>query len=174
MILKPCPLCGGEAKYDAGGTPEWGGHDHQSASIECVNCGCEVWSEVPCSCCHSITDDVVAKWNNRPKAKMSNEQYLLTKLSEECNEVGQMASKCQQFGLDEVYDGDGNILTNRQRLHAEMNDLLGVIDMLNAEEDFDFVPDPIAHLHKRAKIAKYRQYSINLGFVEEIKDATNK
>ena len=78
-----------------------------------------------------------------------------------------MASKCQQFGLDEVYSGDGNTATNRERLHAEINDLLGVIDMLNVEESFGFNPDPIAHLYKRAKIAKYRRYSVGLGFVEE-------
>lgn len=164
MTLKPCPFCGLQPKT-------WIDKHYQDRFvIECEDCQIQKRDE------YSF-EEAAEYWNRRvgeTKAKMSNEQYLLTKLSEECNEVGQMASKCQQFGLDEVYDGDGNTLTNRQRLHAEVNDLLGVIDMLNAEEDFDFVPDPIAHLHKRAKISKYRQYSINLGFVEEIKDATNK
>lgn len=97
---------------------------------------------------------------------MSNLQYLLTKLSEECCEIGQMAAKCQQFGLDEIYTGEGNTLTNRERLHAEINDLLGVVDKLNVEEGFQFTPDFCAKLKKQEKIDIYRQYSIDLGFVK--------
>lgn len=98
--------------------------------------------------------------------QMSNLQYLLTKLAEECTEVGQMAAKCQQFGMNEVYDGDGNVATNRERLHAEINDLLGVIDLFNEEEGFDFVRDERAISAKKEKIKKYRGYSIELGFVK--------
>lgn len=157
MNLKPCPFCGLEPTT-------WIDNQYQDRFvIECSDCQIQKRDE------YSF-EEAAKYWNKRvgeSKPKMSNQQFLLTKLSEECNEIGQMASKCQQFGLDEVYSGDGNTATNRERLHAEINDLLGVIDMLNVEEAFGFNPDPIAHLYKRAKIAKYRRYSVGLGFVEE-------
>lgn len=97
---------------------------------------------------------------------MTRQQHLFLKLSEECHEVGQMASKIMQFGLDEVYDGDGNTLTNRERLFAELNDLLGTLDMLNSQELFGFEPDFAAKIRKQQKITDYREYSVQLGLVE--------
>ena len=94
---------------------------------------------------------------------MSNLQYLLTKLAEECEEVGQMAHKTQQFGLDERYKDRP---TNRERLHAELNDLLAQIQMLNDEEGLGFLPDQDAINAKIAKVKFYRDYSRSIGMVE--------
>lgn len=96
---------------------------------------------------------------------LSNEDYLLVKLAEECNEVGQMVAKCLQFGLDEVYSDGNNILSNKERLFAELNDILGVIQMLNDEEGFGFLPSVEAIKTKGNKIGKYRGYSVGLGKV---------
>lgn len=95
---------------------------------------------------------------------MKNWQYLLLKLSEECNEVGQMASKNMHFGTEEMQTGRDE--TNRERLHQEINDLLAIIELLNEEEGFDFVPDPDKIAFKKEKVKFYREYSRSLGLVE--------
>lgn len=96
---------------------------------------------------------------------MSNMQYLLTKLAEEGNEVAQMALKNQHFGIDECQFEGGE--SNRQRLHGEINDLLGVIRLLNEEESFGFTPDEDAIVAKMEKIRHYRAYSVSLGLVKK-------
>lgn len=96
---------------------------------------------------------------------LSNEDYLLIKLAEECNEVGQMAAKTIQFGMEEVYDDGVNQKTNRERLIDELNDLFGVIQMLNDETGLNFLPDADAIRAKGKKVSKYRGYSISLGKV---------
>lgn len=98
---------------------------------------------------------------------MTNKQYLLLKLSEECNEVGQMASKNMHFGTEETQTG--GIQTNRERLHDEINDLLAIIELLNEEEGFNFTPDPTKIADKKHKVKYYREYSRSLGLVEEEK-----
>ncbi len=98
---------------------------------------------------------------------MKNWQYLLLKLSEECNEVGQMASKNMHFGTEETQTG--GFQTNRERLHAEINDLLAIVELLNEEEGFDFSPDKDKIEHKKAKVKFYRDYSRSLGLVEDAK-----
>lgn len=95
---------------------------------------------------------------------MKNWQYLLLKLSEECNEVGQMASKNMHFGTEETQTG--GVQTNRERLHGEINDLLAIVELLNEEEGFDFTPDPDKIALKKEKVKFYREYSRSLGLVE--------
>lgn len=91
-------------------------------------------------------------------------QHLLLKLSEEANEVGQIASKCMQFGLLECHPDLRE--NNKQRLHAELNDLLAVVEMLNQNYDLGFQPDREAIDKKIQKIKEYRNYSVSLGCVE--------
>lgn len=98
---------------------------------------------------------------------MKNWQYLHLKLSEECNEVGQMASKNMHFGREERQFSDGE--SNRERLHNELNDILAIIELMNEEEGFDFSPDRDKIEHKKAKVKFYRDYSRSLGLVEDAK-----
>ena len=93
---------------------------------------------------------------------MNRLQFLLTKLAEEASEVAQIALKTQQFGLDEVYQVD----SNKTRCHAEINDLLAVVYMLNAEFDFGFTPNEQSIIDKAEKVNKYYQYSVDLGMVD--------
>lgn len=92
---------------------------------------------------------------------MTNVQYLLSKLAEEAAEIAQIALKAQQFGLDEIYQ----VETNKQRTHKELNDLLGVLFLLNQEEGFAFEPNQEAIQAKVEKILEYRQYAVDLGMV---------
>ncbi len=96
---------------------------------------------------------------------MTKLQFLLTKLAEECCEVSQMALKTQQFGVAEKLPGQDK--TNKQRLHEELNDLNGIIYMLNEEFGFDYKPDGVAIYYKKLKVEKYLGYSIKLGLVNE-------
>lgn len=90
-------------------------------------------------------------------------QYYLGLLTEECNEVGQIASKCSRFGLLEQCPSlDQN---NKGRLHGEINDFLAVVEVLNEKFEFGFKPDPAAISDKRIKMEKYLHYSIELGAV---------
>lgn len=96
---------------------------------------------------------------------MNKEQFLLTKLAEECNEVAQMALKTQQFGMDEVYIDK----SNKERLHDELTDLMAIIQMLNVEFNFNYYHNDSVQLKledKIKKVNKYLQYSVDLGKVQ--------
>lgn len=101
---------------------------------------------------------------------MSRIQYLLAKLAEEGNEVGQRALKAQIFGVDEIEPGQ--LLNNALRLQGEFLDLLGVWEMLADER---LVPhlsgllsDPLIQSiieRRKLKVEKYLAYARTLGTV---------
>ena len=92
---------------------------------------------------------------------MNRIHYLLLCLAEECNEVGQMASKCIRFGLSEIKSEQ--LLTNVQRLQQELGDLLGVVNMLERETGKTIWPTGRQMGEKREKVDKYYGYSQSLG-----------
>lgn len=95
---------------------------------------------------------------------MTRYQYLLTKLAEECCEVAQIALKTQQFGANEVLTGQP--LTNQQRVHRELHDIMASIAMLN-EVGFDYRPDDAAIARKQSAVEYYLDKSRALGMVGE-------
>jgi hypothetical protein len=96
---------------------------------------------------------------------MNRLQYLLGKLAEECNEVGQRCSKAMQFGLDEVQELQH--LTNKERLELEFNDILVIALLLHDEFGFNNRRLTSSYIEvKKAKIEKYYLYSKSLGMVE--------
>lgn len=106
--------------------------------------------------------------NSRMKFHMNREQYLLTKLAEECNEIAQDALKTQQFGFHS-YNPDTGI-NNTQYLTNELNDLFAILEMLEESGYFMFMPCPNAISEKKEKVEKYLKLSQNLGKVDS-KDA---
>ena len=92
---------------------------------------------------------------------MNIEQHSFLKLGEECNEVAMLCSKIIQFGLDSEYEGK----TNRARLIAELNDIMGCLLNLRVHTDFDFIEDREEVWKKFEKMEKFRKMSENLGFV---------
>lgn len=94
---------------------------------------------------------------------MNRTQYLLCKLAEEAAEIAQIALKSQQFGLEEVYIDK----SNKERCHLELDDLIGVISLLNEEFNFGYNPDPANILKKRNKVGEYYKYSKNCGQIQE-------
>lgn len=92
---------------------------------------------------------------------MNRKEHLFTIISEECNEVGQRASKALRFGVNEVQPGQE--LTNAQRLIYEFSDLMAVMEMLVDEGHLPYVFDRIMIEKKKKKIEEYIQYSKIMG-----------
>lgn len=98
---------------------------------------------------------------------LTRTEYLLTKLGEECNEVGQMTSKTIIFGAGEHLPGHPR--NNKERLEAEIIDFLGVVKMLQDDGVIDLDrPDVLDLIHAKInKVEKYMKYSIELGTLEK-------
>lgn len=94
---------------------------------------------------------------------MNRCQYLLGKLAEECAEVSQMAMKSQQFGLPEIYHVQS--LTNAERTHHELDDVMAIIEMLNEEFNFGYLPNSIRIERKKDKVNRYAEYSKSQGLL---------
>ena len=95
---------------------------------------------------------------------MNKLQHLLVKLAEEGAEVAQIALKTSQFGAAEVMPGQ--LLTNFQRCHQELDDLFAIVDMLNSNFNFGYQPNKDKMELKKLKVQNYLGYSIHLGLVE--------
>ena len=94
---------------------------------------------------------------------MNKIQYLLCKLSGECAEVSQIASKGMIFGLHA--DGSPTGKTNHTLLIDEYTDLVVIVEMLREEGvSLPVVRDAIDA--KKEKVNRYLNYSIQLGCVQ--------
>lgn len=58
------------------------------------------------------------------------EKYLITKMAEECCEIAQTATKSICFGIDDRHPNVENSPSNRTLMVEELNDLLGVVQMM--------------------------------------------
>jgi hypothetical protein len=96
------------------------------------------------------------------------QEYWLTKLAEECDEVGQRVMKALQFSLDEVQPGQTD--TNRQRIEAELRDLLSVAALLIRKGILTsaLYPSEDQIQTKAAKIEKFMEISFERGALEEL------
>lgn len=95
---------------------------------------------------------------------MNRLELIMVGLTEECSEVAQMVLKNLRFGLQEVFPGQ--FLTNAQRLHLELDDLMAMIDMLNDEAGLAYFPNFQNIAAKKVKFNKYAIYSTELGLVK--------
>ena len=87
-------------------------------------------------------------------------QYLCLLISEECNEVGQRASKLSRFGHDEVQPGQ--TLDNFERLRGEKVDLMVVYHLLllaTGRQDECVAIRGHEHVLKESKLLKASQLS---------------
>ena len=81
---------------------------------------------------------------------MTREEHLINNITEECLEVAQRASKALRFGMEEIQPGQ--LLTNRERLIDEFNDLVAVLEMAG-------LPLQVVNGHKiEMKIKKVERY----------------
>jgi hypothetical protein len=101
---------------------------------------------------------------------MNTIQHLMTVLGEEGAEIAQDASKCNRFGCN-----DRNFLnptgpTNTERLVNELNDLIGVVEMLIAH---GVLPEDWMSRQKieakKEKVFNCMEYARKVGALEPLK-----
>ncbi len=93
---------------------------------------------------------------------MTETEYLLVVLAEECNEVAKETLKAMRFGLSKAPPErfQPEQLDNTRRIEAELGDLMAIVELLGF------------HIHesdkadKLVKIAKYMEISRNLGVLK--------
>lgn len=99
---------------------------------------------------------------------MNTTEHLIACLAEEGSEIAQDAMKSLRFGLQ-----DRNVLnptgpTNQERLVNELNDLLGVAEMLVTvgalPPDWQSAAKQQA---KREKVARFMAYAIEVGALQD-------
>ena len=96
---------------------------------------------------------------------MTREQYLLTKLAEECNETAQRASKAIVFGLDDIQDGQHK--DNNTRLVEEFCHIVAYLELLE-EEGFMYINRAFMEKEvekKKEELKKWYQFSVDKGMV---------
>ena len=86
---------------------------------------------------------------------MTRLEQLMVILIEECAEVQQATTKALRFGLYETHNG---LAINVLRLREEVNDLLAVLEMLEADGIY-LSADSILIQEKKDKVEKYLLYS---------------
>lgn len=100
---------------------------------------------------------------------MNQLQYLLGKLAEEAAEVAQASLKGAQFGLGRVIPGQN--ITNAEKCYREIDDLIGVLELLRERHNFGYTPNEARIAAKKVKVMSYMVECINLGTVDRhVKD----
>lgn len=99
---------------------------------------------------------------------MTEQEHLLSCLSEECAEIAQEVSKALRFGIDNVWPDDRGERTVRTKLASEYYDLLGVVDLLKERKilEFDAVEQMAARLAKRDKLLRFLKYAREQGALQ--------
>jgi len=87
---------------------------------------------------------------------MTREELLLTQLAEECCEVGKLVSKSLRFGLDDAHSK--RTTTNRERLMAEVVDVIAVAKCLVEEGTFEELFEEVSDEKIKLKINKVERY----------------
>lgn len=97
---------------------------------------------------------------------MNKQEHLMTVFAEELGEVAmelldlqKLIFKAQRFGIDEQRDLP---TSNRQRIEAEWQDLLGAVEKLR-EVGIELKPDVAAISAKMEKVERYCGYAESLG-----------
>ncbi len=100
------------------------------------------------------------------QSTLTEEDYLLACLAEECGEIQQVVGKIMRFGLDDL-PPDGN-KTNRELLQSEFIDLCSVYMMLVRAGVLPFPAEAEdeAVERKTERVKKYMEYSRKVGRLE--------
>lgn len=98
---------------------------------------------------------------------MDLKEYLFVKLMEECNEISMASSKLLVFGENSRNPFEQNSLTNQEKLTLELNDLLGITQLLVEEGllDENWQNEDLVKA-KKDKVKKLMEYSIKEGCLE--------
>ncbi len=95
---------------------------------------------------------------------MNKIEYLLVCLNEECVEIAKDATKALRFGLNDRNELAPDSKTNAERLMSEVNDLLGVMNMLVEECVIPpYWQNEAEQGKKIEKVNKFMKYSRDCG-----------
>lgn len=90
-------------------------------------------------------------------------EYLLVCVSEEGSEVSQAACKAARFGISDAHP-DRDMLPNNEYLVREVNDLLGVLELLQEYgAPIQGIGDRDAIEAKKVRVKKFMVYSQERG-----------
>lgn len=97
---------------------------------------------------------------------MTTTEHLISCLGEEGAEIAQDCSKINRFGIDDRYPQGGD--SNQEKLVNELNDLLGVAQILVRMEVIpsDWQSES-KQSSKRAKVLNYMQYARERGTITD-------
>src|SRR6266511_3847288 len=95
---------------------------------------------------------------------MNTAEHLLTCLAEENVEVAKETTKALRFGLDDRHPNDPDGPTQREQIINELNDVLGVVDLL---VEAGILPaywiDEAKIRTKKEKVEKFMGYAVEAG-----------
>lgn len=91
--------------------------------------------------------------------------HLLVCLIEECSEIIKDTSKALRFGLQDFNQKDLEQKTSLSRIRTELNDLYGVIELLN-EHNLELDLDRELINNKKDKVRKYMEYAKERGRIQ--------
>jgi len=93
-------------------------------------------------------------------------EHLLVCANEEGLEIGQAADKALRFGLEDMHPKTGT--TTLSSLVAEINDLLGVIELMQDHGvKLEGLFDRLAIEKKKAKVLIWMEYSRKAGTLQD-------
>ena len=95
--------------------------------------------------------------------QLTENQWLLNTLAEECCEVGQRVSKALRFGLHEVQEGQP--FNNAERIELELADLYAMVGIL-VDRGLIESPSRINMAETKRKVAKYLDYARSEGVIK--------
>lgn len=95
---------------------------------------------------------------------MNYNEYLLTKLAEECSELAQIASKMNVFGVDSYDPKDEQKITNEEHMNIEYNDIIAVMEMLKESMLLDVYRNEELISKKKSKMYNMWQISKKIKF----------
>src|SRR4051812_44414709 len=90
---------------------------------------------------------------------MNETEHLLTCLLEECSEVIKDCSKSLRFGLDDRNVLDPSGPTNRERIVAELNDLVAVVELLEERGHLQIWESDGLKEAKKQKVLSFMEYA---------------
>lgn len=97
---------------------------------------------------------------------MNLTEHLLTCAAEEGCEIGQAGHKALRFGLDDINPKSRQ--TNRQDLVTEVNDLLGVLEMLQEHGvELPGLFDRRAIEAKKLRVLTWMEHSLAVGALQK-------
>jgi NTP pyrophosphatase (non-canonical NTP hydrolase) len=100
---------------------------------------------------------------------VNREEHLLVCLAEECAEVIQQVSKTLRFGMEDTSPElpVEQAQTNKERLVAEITDLLAVLGLLEGQGIIELPKDPLKFQAKMARVMKYLEHAERTGALQK-------